>query len=309
MAIIEVRGLRKVYGDTTAVAEIDLDVHEGEILGLLGPNGAGKTTTVECIAGLLRPSAGTVRVAGIDPAGDRDAATRLIGVQLQQAGLQAKLTVREALRLFASFHEHPADGVVIAERLGLGPKLDTRYARLSGGQQQRLAIALALLGRPRVALLDELTTGLDPRSRRDVWELVEEVRAAGTTVLLVTHLMEEAQRLCDRLALVDSGRIRALDTPDGLVARSAAPTVMAFTPDGEVDPVRLLAVDGVTDVRRRGDRLEVTTDDAAVLTVLGLLDRLDVRPQRLRVTESTLDDAYLALVDGSRTDAMTGEPA
>jgi ABC-2 type transport system ATP-binding protein len=309
VAIIEVRGLRKVYGDTTAVAEIDLDVDEGEILGLLGPNGAGKTTTVECIAGLLRPTAGTVRVDGIDPAADRGAATRLIGVQLQQAGLQAKLTVREALRLFASFHEHPADGVVIAERLGLGPKLDTRYGRLSGGQQQRLAIALALLGRPRVALLDELTTGLDPRSRRDVWELVEEVRAAGTTVLLVTHLMEEAQRLCDRLALVDSGRIRALDTPDGLVARSAAPTVMAFTPDAEVDRARLLALDGVSDVRRRGDRLEVTTDDAAVLAVLGLLDRLDVRPQRLRVTESTLDDAYLALVDGSSAEEMTGELA
>jgi ABC-2 type transport system ATP-binding protein len=309
VTIIEVRELRKVYGGTTAVAGIDLDVEEGEILGLLGPNGAGKTTTVECIAGLQRPTSGTVRVAGTDPAADRASATRLIGVQLQQAALQAKLTVREALQLYASFYDQPADGVAMAERLGLGPKLDTRYARLSGGQQQRLAVALALVGRPRVALLDELTTGLDPRSRRDVWELVEEVRRAGTTILLVTHLMEEAQRLCDRLALVDSGRIRALDTPDGLVARSAAPAVMAFTPDSEVDPARLLALDGVSDVRRRGDRLEVTADEAAVLAVLGQLDRLDVRPQRLRVTESTLDDAYLALVDGTRTDELTGEPA
>ncbi len=294
--MIEVRGLRKVYGDTTAVAGIDLEVQEGEILGLLGPNGAGKTTTVECIAGLQRPTAGTVRVGGLDPAADRRSATRLIGVQLQKAGLQAKLTVREALHVFASFYEQPADPVPMAERLGLGPKLDTRYAQLSGGQQQRLAIALALVGRPRVALLDELSTGLDPRSRRDVWELVQEVREAGTTVLLVTHLMEEAQHLCDRLALVDGGRIRALDTPHGLVARSAAPAVMAFTPDGALDVERLAAVDGVADVRMSGDRLEVTADDAAVLAVLALLDRLDVRPQRLRVTESTLDDAYLALV-------------
>jgi ABC-2 type transport system ATP-binding protein len=303
--MIEVRGLRKAYGDTTAVAGIDLDVEEGEILGLLGPNGAGKTTTVECIAGLQRPTSGTVRVGGLDPAVDRRAATRLIGVQLQKAGLQAKLTVREALHLYASFYEHPADGVRMAERLGLGPKLDTRYARLSGGQQQRLAIALALLGRPRVALLDELTTGLDPRSRRDVWQLVEEVRETGTTVLLVTHLMEEAQHLCDRLALVDSGRIRALDTPHGLVSRSAAPAVMAFTPDGAIDAERLAAVDGVADVRIRGDRLEVTADDAAVLAVLALLDRLDVRPQRLRVAESTLDDAYLALVAASPGESST----
>jgi ABC-2 type transport system ATP-binding protein len=310
MAIIEVRDLRKEYGETTAVAGIDLDVHEGEILGLLGPNGAGKTTTVECVAGLQRPTSGTVRVAGLDPAADRRASTRLIGVQLQSAGLQGKLTVREALALFASFYEDPADGVAMAERLGLGAKLDTRYAQLSGGQQQRLAIALALIGRPRVALLDELTTGLDPRSRRDVWQLVEEARAAGTTVLLVTHLMEEAQRLCDRLALVDAGRIRALDTPDGLVARSAAPAVMAFTPDGPVDLRLLRAQAGVVDVRDRGDRLEVTADDAAVLTVLALLDRLDVRPHRLRVTESTLDDAYLALLSGGPTsDDLAGDPA
>jgi ABC-2 type transport system ATP-binding protein len=310
VTIIEVRGLRKVFGDTTAVAGIDLEVPEGEILGLLGPNGAGKTTTVECIAGMQRPTAGSVRVAGLDPAVDREAATRLIGVQLQQAGLQAKLTVREALGLYASFYEQPADGITLAERLGLGPKLDTRHAQLSGGQQQRLAIALALVGRPRVALLDELTTGLDPRSRRDVWELVEEVRAAGTTVLLVTHLMEEAQRLCDRIALVDSGRVRALDTPHGLVARSAAPAVMAFTPDGALDHGRLRSVAGVADVRERGERIEVTVDDAAVLGVLALLDRLDVRPQRLRITESTLDDAYLALVGATDTSSndLTGEP-
>jgi len=298
MTIIEVRGLRKSYGDTVAVDGIDLDVREGEILGILGPNGAGKTTTVECIAGLTRPTAGTVRVAGVDPYADRVAATRLIGVQLQESGLQAKLTVREALRLFMSFHDQPADGLEMAERLGLGPKLDARYAQLSGGQKQRLAIALALVGRPRVALLDELSTGLDPASRREVWSLVEDHRAAGTTIVLVSHLMEEAQRLCDRLALVDGGRIRALDTPEGLVGASSAPTTMAFTPDGILDLEELRGVEGVADVRDRGGRIELQADDAAVLAVLGLLARRDVLPQGLRVVDSTLDQAYLNLVAG-----------
>ncbi|GLY19818.1 ABC transporter ATP-binding protein [Kineosporia rhizophila] len=296
MAIIEVRGLRRTYGEVTAVEHIDLDVAEGEIFGLLGPNGAGKTTTVECIAGLTRPSAGTVRVAGIDPYADRVAATSLIGVQLQQAGLQAKLTVREALELFAAFYPDPADGLAMAGQLGLGEKLDARYASLSGGQQQRLAIALALVGRPRVALLDELTTGLDPASRRTVWQLVEQVRAEGTTIVLVSHLMPEVQRLCDRLALLDRGRVVALDSPAGLIAASATPTAMSFSPDAPVDVARLRSVEGVAEVRERGGRLELLADDAAVLAVLGLLARLDVRPERLRVTQSTLDEAYLSLV-------------
>ncbi len=302
MAIIEVRGLRRTYGDVVAVDHIDLDVGEGEIFGILGPNGAGKTTTVETIAGLTRPTAGTVRVAGIDPYADRVAATGLIGVQLQQAGLQAKITVREALELFASFYEAPADALALAEQLGLGEKLGAQYAKLSGGQQQRLAIALALVGRPRVALLDELTTGLDPASRRNVWELVEDARADGTTIVLVSHLMPEVQRLCDRIALVDRGRVVALDTPAGLVASSAAPTVMSFTPDAPVDVERVRGLEGVAEVRQRAERLEVVADDAAVLAVLDLLSRSDVRPERLRVTQSTLDEAYLSLVTGSETD-------
>ena len=184
MAIIEVRGLRRTYGSTVAVDGIDLDVAEGEILGVLGPNGSGKTTTVECIAGLRRPDAGTIRLAGLDPARDRAEITRLVGVQLQEAGLQAKLTVREAIDLFASFYDDPLDGAVLAERLGLGAKLDTRYRDLSGGQKQRLAITLALVGQPRVALLDELTTGLDPRNRREVWAVIEELRDQGATICL-----------------------------------------------------------------------------------------------------------------------------
>ncbi|GAB3108251.1 ABC transporter ATP-binding protein [Streptomyces calidiresistens] len=308
MPTIEVRGLRKTYGTTVAVDHIDLDVAEGEILGILGPNGSGKTTTVECVAGLRRPDAGSLRVAGLTPGRDRDRLNRIVGVQLQQAGLQAKLTVREALELYSSFYEHPADGVALAERLSLGPKLDTRYGKLSGGQQQRLAIALALVGRPRVALLDELSTGLDPRSRRTVWEVVEDARAEGTTVLLVTHLMEEAQYLCDRVALFDRGRIVALDTPEGVVSRTRVPTVMSFfrtasgsaSPAGAPDTAALAAIDGVERVRVREDgRIELGLTDEAVPEVLDRLAAEGIRPGRLRVVDATLDDAFLNLTSAS----------
>jgi ABC-2 type transport system ATP-binding protein len=302
MTMIEVRGLRKTYGQVVAVDGIDLDVEEGEILGILGPNGSGKTTTVECIAGLRTPDSGTVRVAGLDPARDRAGITPLLGVQLQQAGLQPKLTIREALDLYASFYPNPVNGVSLARRLGLGEKLDARYAKLSGGQQQRLAIALALIGRPRIALLDELTTGLDPRSRRTVWGLIEEARNNGITIVLVTHFMDEARHLCDRIALVDRGRITALDTPDGLIGQTTAPTRMSFeAPDG-LDATLLADLAGVASARRReGGRVELSLDDAAVLDVLGWLTSHDVRPGRLRVVDATLDEAFLDLTDHAPT--------
>jgi ABC-2 type transport system ATP-binding protein len=296
MATIEVRGLRKTYGATVAVDTIDLDVAEGEIVGILGPNGSGKTTTVECLAGLRRPDSGTVRVAGFDPAADRGAITKLVGVQLQQAGLQPKLTAREAIELCASFYDDPVDGVALAERLGLGPKLDTRYTDMSGGQQQRLAIALALVGHPRIALLDELTTGLDPRSRRAVWQVIEDAREGGATIVLVTHLMEEARHLCDRVAIIDRGRIAALDTPEGVIGRTGAPTVMSFAPSAPFDAGALETVVGVASARAREDgRIELSLRDESVLDVLAWLSAHDVRPRRLRVVDSTLDDAFLDL--------------
>lgn len=296
MAIVEVRGLRKTYGSTIGVDSLDLDVADGEILGILGPNGSGKTTTVECIAGLRRPDAGTVRVAGFDPAKDRGSVTKLVGVQLQQAGLPAKQTAREAISLYASFYDDPVDGIALAERLGLGPKLDTRYVNLSGGQQQRLAIALALVGRPRVALLDELSTGLDPRSRRDVWAIVEDARDAGATIVLVTHFMEEARHLCDRVAVIDQGRITALDSPEGVIGRIGAPTVMSFATTTPVDGPLLEGVDGVASVRRRDDgRVELSLTDDAVFPVLHLLADRGVHLERLRVVDATLDDAFLDL--------------
>ena len=291
--IIDVCDVHKRYGSTVAVDGIDLAVDRGEILGMLGANGAGKTTLVECIAGLRAPDSGSIRVAGLDPRTDRSALTRLVGVQLQRAGLQAKLTVREALHLYASFYANPRDGIELARRLSLDDRIDTQYAHLSGGQQQRLAIALALIGRPQIALLDELTTGLDPRSRRDVWDLIDEVRRSGTTIILVTHLMEEAQRLCDRLALIDGGRITALDTPEGLVSHS--PVAMTFTPSTPVDDTVLQEICGVTSVHRSGERIELIGNDDAVTSTLDWLAAQGVRAQRLRVSESTLEDAYLEL--------------
>lgn len=298
MSTIEVRGLHKRYGDVVAVDGLDLDVEQGEILGILGPNGSGKTTTVECIAGLRTPDSGTVRVAGLDPARDRARITPLLGVQLQQAGLQQKLTVREALHLYASFYDNPLNGIALATRLGLGDKLDARYGTLSGGQQQRLAIALALIGRPRIALLDELSTGLDPRSRRTVWKVIEDARDAGITIVLVTHFMEEARHLCDRVALIDRGRITALDTPDGLIGQTAAPTMMSFAaPDG-LDIAALEDLPGVSAARRRdGGRIELSLDDNTILDVLGWLAAREIRPGRLRIVDSTLDDAFLDLTN------------
>ena len=293
---IEVRGLRKTYGPVVAVDHVDLTVSEGEIFGVLGPNGSGKSTTVECIAGLRSPDAGTVRILGLDPSTEHDAVKRSVGVQLQSAGLQPKLRVREALDLFASFYDDPRDPVALATRLGLAERMDHPWRKLSGGQQQRLAIALALVGRPKVALLDELSTGLDPRSRREVWELVEEIRAEGTTILLVTHLMEEAQHLCDRIALVQRGQILVVDTPDGLIGRTAAPLVMSFVPDRTLDAAELTGLGGVSDVMERGGRLQVACDDSAVLLVLDRLRDLGVQPGRLRIAESSLDEAYLDLI-------------
>ncbi|MEV6226279.1 ABC transporter ATP-binding protein [Saccharopolyspora shandongensis] len=295
MAIIEVDGLRKTYAGRPVVDGVGFTVEAGEIFGILGPNGAGKTTTVECIEGLRTPDAGTVRVAGLDPAADRDRLTRILGAQLQESQLQPKITAGEALELYAAFYPRPADWRVLAERLGITAQLKTRFGALSGGQQQRLFIALALIGNPEIVVLDELTTGLDPRARRDTWRLIEEVRADGVTVVLVTHFMEEAQRLCDRVAVIDRGRVVALDAPAGLVGRAAASTVISFAPSGRLDEAELAALPDVASVRREGERLVISGTDETVNAVLTLLARQGVTARELRVTDTTLDEAFLDL--------------
>ncbi|WP_210581731.1 ABC transporter ATP-binding protein [Streptomyces sp. GESEQ-4] len=296
-SVIEVSGLRKSYGGRAVVDGVSLTVGEGEIFGILGPNGAGKTTTVECVEGLRVPDAGRVRVAGLDPVADHDKVTRVLGAQLQESELQAKLTVREALELYAAFYPTPADWRPLAERLGLTDKLTTRFARLSGGQKQRLFIALALIGNPRIVVLDELTTGLDPRARRDTWQLIEEVRDSGVTVLLVTHFMEEAQRLCDRIAVIDKGRIAALDTPAGLIRRSAGATVITFTPSAPLDEQELSALPALASVEHKDGRITLSGSDETVNAVITLLARHRITAHQLRVSDATLDDAFLDLTE------------
>lgn len=223
MTVIEVDGMVKRYGDTTALAGIDVRVEKGEILGILGPNGAGKTTAVECIGGLRAPDEGEVHVLGLDPRRDRSRLRPVVGMQLQEAMLPDDLEVGEALSLYRSFYREGADVDRLIADVDLEKKRRKRFKELSGGQAQRLSLALALVGRPRIALLDELTSGLDPRGRRDIWQVVERLREDGTTVVLVSHLMEEVERLCDRVVLVDGGRVVADDTPTGLVDRALAP--------------------------------------------------------------------------------------
>ena len=225
MPLIEVTDLRKRYGTRVAVDGVSFTVDRGEIFGILGTNGAGKTTTVECLQGLRRADGGTISVLGLDPATDRAALTRRVGVQLQESALPAKLRVREALELFASFYPDPADVDDLLDRLDLRDHARSCFGKLSGGQKQRLSIALALVGNPELAILDELTTGLDPHARRETWRLVEGVRAAGVTVLLVTHFMDEAERLCDRVAVFDAGRVVATGTPAELRAAAGASTL------------------------------------------------------------------------------------
>jgi ABC-2 type transport system ATP-binding protein len=232
--VVEITDLRKTYGSTVAVDGISLAVHRGEVFGVLGPNGAGKTTTVECAAGLRRPDSGTVRVLGLDPATDPDAVRQRVGVQLQQAALPQRMTVREAMAVFASAYDRAVDPAALLDEWGLREQRRSAFGKLSGGQRQRLFIALALLGDPEVVVLDELTTGLDPAARRDTWALVRRLRDRGVTVVLVTHAMDEAEMLCDRLVVIDRGRVVAEGTPDGVRGehRSLETAYLALTGTG-----------------------------------------------------------------------------
>lgn len=302
MAIIEVDGLVKRYGEHTVVDGVSFAVEPGEIFGILGPNGAGKTTTVECVEGLRVPDGGTIRVGGIDPRRDTGELRQLLGAQLQESELPDKLTVGEAMALYSSFYRAPADWRELIERLGLGPKVGTQFRRLSGGQKQRLSIALALIGNPTVAVLDELTTGLDPQARRDTWDLIEDIRARGVTVLLVTHFMEEAERLCDRLALIEAGRVLALDSPAGLVSRVDDRQRIRFRPSAPLDDAVLAALPEVTAVERVGDRTIVVTGTGNVLlAVVTTLARLQVSALDLRVEQTSLEDAFVALTGRAAT--------
>jgi ABC-2 type transport system ATP-binding protein len=298
MTVIEVRNLRKRYGSTVAVRDVSFTVERGEIFGILGPNGAGKTTTVECIAGLRTPDAGSITVLGRPPR-DHDL-RRLVGVQLQESQLPEKMTVREALELYSAFYPDPVDWRALARELGLTEKLGTRYAKLSGGQKQRLSIALALIGDPQIAILDELTTGLDPQARRDTWDLIEQIRDRGVTVVLVTHFMEEAERLCDRLAVIDAGAVAALGTPAGLIAQISSEQRIRFRPSKPLDDALLTSLPEVQHVRHHGGQLEVVGTGNLLHAVTSVLATNQIIAADLRIEQATLDDAFVQLTGHSK---------
>jgi ABC-2 type transport system ATP-binding protein len=296
--VIKVESLRKTYGTTIAVNEVSFEVEEGEIYGMVGPNGAGKTTTIECLEGLRKPDRGTVRVLGVDPQVDGPLLRTRTGMQLQQSNLPERMKVWEALDLYASFYPHAADWEELIQQLGLEEKRGAPFSKLSGGQKQRLFIALALLPDPQLVFLDELTTGLDPQARHVIWDLVRDIRSKGKTILLTTHFMEEAERLCDRVAILDHGRIVAMDTPANLIRSLEAEERVVFCADRILPAMFEKALSGAGRVEVQGERVVVhgTCNKVPLVgEVVNQLTRLGVRFRDLRTEQPTLEDVFLKL--------------
>lgn len=302
--VIQVSGIRKTYGKLVAVRDVSFEVKEGEIFGLIGPNGAGKTTTMECVEGIRRPDSGTISVLGLDPARDVYALQERIGVQLQQAQLQKRIKVREAVHLWALLYRRPpAAAGRLLEQLGLVDKRDAWFMDLSGGQKQRLFVALALINDPDVVFLDELTTGLDPQARHAIWELVRGIRARGKTVFLTTHLMEEAERLCDRVAIIEHGRVIDVDAPESLVARHCpARSVLLVTdaPDAAVPFARIPGIESV--IEEEGRFTLKGTGDAFVTEVIQCLSESRIHVRDFRTVLPSLEDVFLKLTGHSLRD-------
>jgi len=303
---IEISHLRKVYGQAVAVDDVSFSVADGEIFGILGPNGAGKTTTVECAIGLRVPDSGTIRVLGLDPQEDREELHTLVGAQLQASALPAKLRVAEIIDLYRSFYREPADVAELVDALGLADKRKDYYKSLSGGQKQRLSIVLALIGQPKIAVLDEMTTGLDPQARRDTWELIEGVRDRGVTIALVTHYMDEAERLCDRVALIDRGKVVAIDTPQGLAERAREGKQVRFVPSAEFDERLLTRLPEVRSLQRQGHHVIVTGSGELVNAVILTLHAAGVTARDVETGSATLEDAFVRLTGGHAHEAETG---
>jgi ABC-2 type transport system ATP-binding protein len=297
--VIDVAHVHKSYGTTIAVDDVSFTVNAGEIFGILGRNGAGKTTTVECVTGLRAPDRGSISVLGLDPRHDGRELHERVGVQLQHSALPDRIRVGEAVELYASFYREPADGPELLSALGLEQARDHYFGKLSGGQKQRLSIVLALIGQPEVAVLDELTTGLDPEARRDTWKLIEGVRDRGVTIVLVTHLMEEAERLCDRVALIDRGRVVALDRPAGLSAQASTSQRIRLRSPGSLGEDVLNGVPEVSRVERHGQDFVVFGSGDLLTAVVLAFDRAGLRAEDVRTETTSLEDAFLALTEDS----------
>jgi ABC-2 type transport system ATP-binding protein len=297
---LSVRQLRKAYKDVVAVDGLDLEVQAGECFGLLGPNGAGKTTTVEICEGLTLPDSGEVEVLGRRWSSDAAQLRQRLGIQLQDTQLSEKLTVRETVRLFRSFFRQGADATQVIARVQLEEKQNARVGELSGGQKQRLALACALVGDPDFLFLDEPTTGLDPQARRQLWELIEEFKQSGRTILLTTHYMDEAERLCDRVAILDHGKVIALGSPRELIASTCAEQMVEFTAGSAshaLDVPALRRIQGVREVRTENGAvlLQVTELHTAVPALLAELTRQNVPLTELRTHSATLEDVFVTL--------------
>lgn len=302
--VIEVSGFRKTYKSFVAVDDISFEVFDGEIFGLIGPNGAGKTTTLECIEGLRTPDRGRIAVLGLDPFRDIYKLQDRIGVQLQEAQLQKRIKVKEAVHLWADLYRRsPSDGDRLLEQLGLADKRNSWFMTLSGGQKQRLFIVLALINDPEVVFLDELTTGLDPQSRRAIWELVRGIRARGKTVFLTTHLMEEAERLCDRVAIIEHGRIIDIGTPDELVRRHCPERSVILSTDDAGAAGRFAGTPGLTNVTENDGRITLHgVGDDFITQVIRRLSESGVRVTDFRTVMPNLEDVFLKVTGHSIRD-------
>jgi ABC-2 type transport system ATP-binding protein len=301
--VIQVSSIRKTYGATVAVSEVSFEVGEGEIFGLIGPNGAGKTTTMECVEGVRRPDQGAISILGLDPFRDVYQLQNRIGVQLQQAQLQKRIKVWEAVDLWASLYSKAVDGDRLLEQLGLESKRNAWFMTLSGGQKQRLFIALALINDPEVVFLDELTTGLDPQSRRAIWELVRGIRSRGKTVFMTTHMMEEAERLCDRVAIIEHGKIIDIGSPEELVRRHCPARIVLLATDNALAEERLRAIPSVETVSRQDSRFTIQgLGDDFVTEVIHCLSEHQIRVTDFRTVLPNLEDVFLKLTGRSIRD-------
>ena len=294
--VVEVANLRKTYGATVAVDDVSFDVREGEIFGLIGPNGAGKTTTMECVEGIRKADRGSISVLGLDPLRNAYSLQNRIGVQLQQAQLQKRIKVWEAVDLWSSLYPQRVDGGALLEQLGLSSKRNAWFMTLSGGQKQRLFIALALINDPELVFLDELTTGLDPQARRAIWRLVTGIRDRGKTVFLTTHLMEEAERLCDRVAIIEHGRVIEMDSPSALVNKHCPERAVVVSSEQEGVGKRFERIPGVASMSANGPTYTLRgSGEDFVTDVIHFLSEEGLRVSDFRTVMPTLEDVFLKL--------------